>query len=252
MTCRFHGERPLFSLGRLDMSYTSRLSYGALLFVNVGCMALTETEKTAQVSPQFFESAPTAVARSPVPEAEDSLCVRVDWVGRKVAAANSQIRPDLKFATIQSPSPELFHVDQRVVYITDGLVKQLPTEADLAAVLAYEMARMVAEREARARLDLRAAAARPPIQLPIGGTGPAAATDMAATVEMAKYDQARRDLQKAPIKLDPQELARKYLEGAGYLRTDFDRVQPQLQIAERNVALERLVKGQPAPNTWSR
>lgn len=234
------------------MSQFSRFAYGALLFANAGCMALTETEKTAQVSPQFFESAPTSVARSPVPAAEDSLCVRVDFVGRKVAAANSQIGVHPKFATIQSPSPELFHVDQRVIYITDGLVKQLPTEADLAAVLAYELGRIVAEREARARLDLRAAAARPPIQVPIGSTGPSAATDMVATVEMAKYDKARRDLQKAPEKLDPQELARKYLEGAGYLRTDFDRVQPQLQAAEKNVSLERLVKGQPAPNTWSR
>jgi predicted Zn-dependent protease len=233
------------------MRQLSQFAYGALLFANAGCMALTETEKTAQVSPQFFESAPTSVARSPVPAAEDSLCVRVDFVGRKVAAANSQIGVHPKFATIQSPSPELFHVDQRVIYITDGLVKQLPKEADLAAVLAYEMGRIVAEREARVRLDLRAAAARPPIQLPIGSTSPSAA-DMAATVEMAKYDKARRDLQKAPEKLDPQELARKYLEGAGYLRTDFDHVQPQLQAAEKNVSLERLIKGQPGANTWSR
>ena len=75
---------------------------------------------------------------------------------------------------------------------------------------------------------------------------------MVSTAEMAKYDKQRRDLQQAPVKLDPGELARKYLEGAGYQRVDFDRVQPQLQAAEKNSAQERHIKGLPAPNSWSR
>ncbi len=232
------------------MTQISRLAYSAVLLSGVGCVGFLEPEKTAQVSNQFFESAPQAVAKSPVPAAEESICVRVDFVGRKVVAANPQIGMRPLFATIQSPSPEIFHVDQRVVYITDGLVKQLPSEADLASALSFELARMVAERESRVRQDLKFNAARPPIQLPIGGTGPLAATDMVSTFEMAKYDKARRDLQQTPAKLNPETLARNYLEQAGFLRTDIDRVQPQLQAAEKNSSLERQTKGMPAPNAW--
>ena len=81
---------------------------------------------------------------------------------------------------------------------------------------------------------------------------PMAATDMVSTFEMAKYDKARRDLQKIPAKLNPEELARNYLEQAGFLRTDIDRIQPQLQAAEKNSTLERQTKGMPAPNAWTK
>jgi hypothetical protein len=241
-----------FKPGRFDMTHLSRLACGAVFFTT-GCVAFPDSEKTAQVSPQFFESAPPTVAKSPPPPAaEDTLCMRVHVVGHKVLAANPQIGLRPTFATIQAPAPEIFHVDQRVIYITDGLVKQLPSEADLAAVLAFQLARMVAEREARVKQDLKLAAARPPIQLPIGGTGPMSATDMASTAELAKYDKKRSDLQQAATKINPETLARNYLEGAGFLRTDFDRVQAALQSAEKNYSLERRLKGQPGPSARSR
>lgn len=226
-----------------------------LLFASlaaVGCV--TPPEKTAQVSGQFFDSspAPASVAKSPIPAADTSICARVDFVGRKVVAANPQIGMRPLFATIQSPTPEIFHVDQRVIYVTDSLVKQLPSEGDLAAVLSFELARMVAERESRVKQDLKFSAVRPPIQLPIGDPGAFGPTDMASAVELAKYDKVRRDLQQLPAKLNPETLARNYLEQAGFQRTDIDRVQPQLQAAEKNSALEKQVKGIPAPNAWTK
>jgi len=220
-----------------------------LFLLAIGCVSSAD-EKTAQVSSQMFETPPTAVAKSSMPQAEDSICLRVDVVGRKVVAANPQIGMRPLFATIQSPTPEIFHVDQRVVYVTDGLVKQLPSEGELAAALSFELARMVAERESRVKQDLKFNAARPPISLPIGG--PTTMGDMASTVEMAKYDKQRRDSQQMPVKLNPETLARNYLETAGFQRTDIDRVQPQLQAAERNTAVERQVKGLPAPNAWTK
>jgi predicted Zn-dependent protease len=234
------------------MTHLSRLPYAFLLLTAVGCVGLPEPEKTPQVSGQFFEAPPAAMPKAQLPRPEDSLSVRVDFVGHKLVAANPQIGLRPLFAAAQSPTPEIFHVDRRFIYVTDGLVKQLPSEADLAAVLAFELARMVSEREARVRQDLKLAAARPPIQLPIGGTGPLAATDMVSTFEMAKYDKERRDLLKPSTKLHPETLARDYLESAGYSRTDFDRVQPILQAAEKNSALERHVRGLPAPSVWSR
>ena len=237
--------------GRTDMTPFPRLAFGTVLLFVVGCVALNEPEKLPTVSGHFNDSPPPqTVAKSPLPAAEETVSVRVDFVGRKVLAANPQIGMRPTFMTVKSPTPEIFHVDQRMIYITDGLVKQLPSEADLAAALSFEFGRMVAEREARVRQDLKFNSARPPIQLPIGGPGSLAATDMASTVEMAKYDKARRELQQIPAKLNPETLARNYLEQAGFGRTDIDRIQPQLQAAEKNCTLERQTKGTVAPNAW--
>lgn len=209
-------------------------------------------EETAQVSSQFFEAAPARTARKPAPAAEDSICIRVDAVGRKVLAANP-IGMQPLFATFQSSTPEIFHVDQKMVCITDGLVKQLPSEADLAAALSYELARMVAEREARVKNDLKQAEIRAPIQLPIGENGgqPSAA-DMASTVEMARYEKKRQAIrQPAAVRVNPETLARDYLKSAGYDRTELDRVLPLLQAAEKNFTIERQVKGTTIPSAWT-
>jgi predicted Zn-dependent protease len=216
-----------------------------------GCVGMEDTAKTAQVSSPLFEAPPTTVAKSQAPAADPSVSLRVDVVGRKVLAANPQIGMSPMFGTIQSPTPEIFHVDQKVVYVTDGLVKQLPSEGDLAAALSYELARMVAEREARVKQDIKYNTPRPPIDLPIGGPSPSAA-DMASTAEMAKYDRKRREVAQAPAKLNPETLARGYLEKAGFMRTDFDRALPSLQAADKNSTWERQMKGVAAPNAWTK
>lgn len=230
------------------MTRLSRLAWCALPLLT-GCVT---TEETAQVSSQFFESAPSRTAKKPAPAAEDSICIRVDAVGRKVLGANP-IGMQPLFATFQSPTPELFHVDQRMVCITDGFVKQLPTEADLAAVLSYELARMVAEREGRVKSDLKQAELRPPIQLPIGDNGgQMSAADMMSTAEMAKFETKRDALKKpAAVRVNKETLARDYLQKAGFERTEMDKVLPLLQAAEKNFALERQMKGMALPNTWN-
>jgi predicted Zn-dependent protease len=226
----------------------------ALLFA--GCTSFDPPEKTAQVSSQFFDSpAPGRVARSAPPVADDSTCLRVDYVGRKVLAANPQIGMKPAFATIQSKDAELFHIDQRMIYITDGLVKQLPSEADLAAALSYELARMVAEREARIKQDQKQLEPRPPIGVPIGdltgNTGRGLTNDIASQAELARYDQARKASRQPVARPNPDNLSRDYLEKAGFTRTDFDHIQAALQAAARNTALERQVKGFAPTSSWS-
>lgn len=230
------------------MTRISRLAWCALPLLT-GCVS---TEETAQVSSQFFEAAPARTARKPAPAAEDSICIRVDAVGRKVLGANP-IGLQPIFATFQSPTPEIFHVDQKMVCITDSFVKQLPNESELAAVLSFELARMVAEREARVKSDLRQMEVRTPITLPIGDNGgQASAADMMSTVELAKYEKKRDAARKMnAARINPQTLARDYLQKAGYDRTEFDKVQPLLDAAEKNYALERQMKGMVLPSAWT-
>jgi len=241
--CRLH---PCFNL---SVALFVALFAGAL---GAGCVQ--DQQKTAVVSSQFFDGAVKQSARANMPAADESLCVRVDYVGRKVLADNPDIGMKPLFATIASPQPELFHVDQRIVYITDGLVKQLPSEAELASALSYELARMVAQREARVKRENKLVEPRPPIRVPVGNDGQFPTSDMVSTVELARYDQARkasRADQNKPVRVQPDQLARTYLEKSGFQRSDFDRVLPLLQAADKNSSLEKQVKGLTSSGAWT-
>jgi hypothetical protein len=229
-----------------------------LLLVPFVCAACVNFEmpgqKTEQVSP-LFDQPPPAVraAKVNMPGADESICIRVDLVGRKLIHANPQLGLQPHFAAFGSDKPELFHVDQKMVCVTDGLVKKLTSEADLAAALSFELGRMVAEREARVKQDLKTAAVRAPIQTQVGNAGQFVGPDMSAAVEMARYDQARQDAKKSAliVRPDPELLARDCLEKAGFQRTDYDRIQPTLAEAAKNASLERQVKGVAPTGNWS-
>ena len=229
-----------------------------LLLLPLACAACVDFElpgmKTEQVTP-FFDGPPPTVhaAKVNMPGADESICIRVDSVGRKVVAANPQLGLQPHFAAFGSETPELFHVDRKMVCVTDGLVKKLTSEADLAAALSYELGRMVAEREARVKMDLKTAAVRAPIQVQVGNAGQFGGPDMSAAIELARYDQARQDAKKAAtiVRPDPEILARDYLEKAGFQRTDYDRIQPVLADAAKNASLERQVKGVTPTGNWA-
>jgi hypothetical protein len=229
-----------------------------LLVLPLFCAACVDFEmpgqRTEQVTP-FFDGTQTPVraAKVNMPGADESICIRVDAVGRKVIAANPQIGMQPHFAAFGSPTPEMFHVDRKVVCVTDGLVKKLTSEADLAAALSYELGRMVAEREARVKQDLKTAPVRPPMQMQVGNAGQMNEQDMSAAVEMARYDQAVQDAKKAALikRPDPELLARDYLEKAGFQRTDYDRIQPVLAEAAKNASLERQVRGVTPSGNWA-
>ena len=183
--------------------------------------------------------------------ADPALGMRVDAVGRKLVAANPQAGLTPLFATIGgAPEPEIFHADPRVVWVTEGLVRQCKSEAELAAVLASELGRMVSEREASASREARVAEARLPMQLPIGGSGNAYEADPTYFMEMAKYEtqhprSARNKILPPP---DPRIVAGALLEQAGFSKADLDAVAPILRNAEKNCTFERQFKGTVDPN----
>ncbi|HZT79646.1 MAG TPA: M48 family metalloprotease, partial [Gemmataceae bacterium] len=71
---------------------------------------------------------------------------RVAEVGQKVVLANPQVGMRPIFQTTGTPQPEVFHKGTGQVVISEGLVKQCRTDGELAAVLALELGKMVAER----------------------------------------------------------------------------------------------------------
>jgi hypothetical protein len=232
------------------MSRRVRLAGLALVALS-GCVPLdlfrTESE-FAQVPTSPFAPSVVQIVKRTNPNftpAPSDVGLRVDAVARKLLAANAQTGLKPMFATIGSPEPEMFHADQSMVYVTEGLVRQCKSEAELAAVLAFELGRMVSEREAAASRDTRTAEPRPPMPLPIGNQGDPFAADPSYFFEMAKFEKehprsARTKILPPP---DPRLVAGTLLDQAGYQKSDLDAVAPILRNADKNYTLERQFKG---------
>lgn len=219
-----------------------------------------DRDATRQVPANPFDNGapPPPVARASYTAAGLDVAARVDTLGRKIVAANPQsgVRP--LFHTIGAPvgapagapgpaqggaAAAVFHQRTDAIFITEGLVRQCKTDAELAAVLCHELGKMVAERETLAGLQARVPEQPGPTDVPIGNDtagsfGPADQTHLA---ELAKY--GRRAPGPAPRLPPPDadQLARGYLEKAGYCKTDLDGVAPLLNAASTNVALERQI-----------
>lgn len=228
------------------------------LAVSAGCLPFELTKDNAefaQVPANPFPSPPQATVRAKAnyAPASQEVAWRVDSVGRKLLTQDATSGlPGFQpmFATIGSPQPEIFHVDMNLVYVTEGLVKQCKTEGQLAAVLASELGRMVVEREATARREVRDPERQPPASLPIGGQGHAGAADPIHLMELAEYEKSNPKAPRPLPRPDLRKVAGKLLEQAGFPPADLDAVQPLLQGAEQQDVLERQFKGMPMPGNW--
>ena len=225
-----------------------------LLLALTGCTAmgsLFEEEKTTELAwNDPSADAPPVVRKANFAPASQEVAWRVDQVGRTLAGENSQYGLRPLFATIGSPQPEVFHAGAQLVYVTEGLVRQCKTDAELAAVLAAEMGKMVAEREARVGKDLRDPDRLPPVQLPIGTNGFGNdAADPTNFIEAARFEK-KYPRNRRLARPDPQAVARSLLEQGGYKATDLDTVEPILQAAHRNCTLEQQFKGVPKQADW--
>ena len=232
------------------MARAGRLAAMALLML-AGCLPLEllhSDADLAQVPTSPFAPTPAQSVRLGRPNftpAAQDVSMRVDAVGRKLLAANPQAAIKPLFATIGVATPEIFHTDLTMVYVTEGLVKQCRGEPELAAVLAHELGRMLSEREAALSRDTRTNEPLPPVPLPIGSMGSPMAADPNYTMEMARYEKEHpRAARKKPLPPpDPRLVAGVLLEQAGFQKTDLDTVAPILGAAEQNCTLERQFKG---------
>src|SRR5262249_41010825 len=130
--------------------------------------------------------------------------MRVDFVGNKILAANPDAHIKPLFATIGAEQAEVFHQGDKMLYITDGLVKKCKPEGHPAAVLSEELAAMESERRTLARGGLREAPdpARP-ITVPVGNAGQFNSPDLTHLAELSKSDKARANSASRPEPIDP-------------------------------------------------
>jgi len=179
-------------------------------------------------------------------QANLQAATRVDSLGRTILAANPRIAGRPLFRTIGSPEPEIFHNSNTDIYITQGMVDRCQTDAELAAVLCYELGRMVAEREALLTPEERRARVLPPLDagLPRDVAGASTEPDQFRLMELARF-QKERDRELAQTPPEPEALARVYLKRAGFAATDLDHVKPQLSQAAKNSTLAKQMTSSP-------
>jgi len=236
-----------------------------------GCLPLTEERTTLVGGNPFNQPAKLApVTQVNYSPASKEAALRVDQAGQKLIQGNPQLGFHPLFATIGSPRLELFHTaapieapkpgektlpplmgSRPVIYITEGLVKRCPSEIELTAVLSYEIGRIQSEREEKVNPDIRSPERMPPIRVPIGNMGDSSgfSSDMTAAAELAKFE---RRFPKRPQPLpppDPRKVATTVLERAGFPPTALEVIEPLLQEADHQAALERQIKGGVVP-TW--
>jgi hypothetical protein len=200
-----------------------------------------------EVAKSGFRSKPVDVPAAS--EASVAVAARVDQVGRQLVSQNPFLGVEPTFHTIGRREPELHHPDLSGVFITEGLAGRCQTDAELAAVLATELAKMAAEKRTADRMRLP-----DPLQtLPdAGGTAPG--SDPTQLAVQAVFDQklTRGDKkEKKPTTDDPRALAEEILRSAGYEAKSLDTVAPLLEEARRHSAVAEHLGGRRSKPRWS-
>lgn len=210
-----------------------------------GCM--TDGEWSVSRMLGWDDGKPRSSAK--MPKADLATAQRVDELGRKIIAQNTFTGIEPMFHTIGVPETVLFHRGTEELMISEGLVKQCKTEAELAAVLCSELGHMMADK----RGAKRAGADRdsiPSIGMPtsagLGGGSPA---DSARTAELA-YQEKRAKAIAAGETADASKFASDLMRGSGFDPAELDRVAPLLK--QRSTTIQKQLSAPaPAPR-WDR
>ena len=228
----------------------NRWCLGLLLLA--GCLPLQtvpEELPTQQVATTFGEPRRPMPTRVNYPPAAREVSIRLMLVKDKLVGHNPQFA-ELFVMAIGSPDPEIFHVGTNQIFVTEGLVRQCETDGKLAGALAYEMGRMVAEREASIADEIRQPERLRPIQ-PLVGHGMTREMDPTRYAEMALYEKEHPKHAKKLTPPNPQQVARGLLENASFQRTELDAAWPVLQNAARFSGWENQFKGTMKQSGWT-
>ncbi len=218
-----------------------RILAAGLLIGLVGC--LPETAQLALVpsdNAEIQRLAAKPIQRAPATEA---VAKRVIVVGRQVVAGNRSLGVRPTFTTIGVPQEELFHRGVEEIYISEGLVKKCPNDDQLAALLALELGRIIAEREILGGTTVSRSLPRHlPEDVPVGNdhSGSFGSPDGTRMMELAQAEKAA----KAPrTPAEPEALARIYLRRAGFDETKVKATESLARLADANSTLARQMTG---------
>jgi hypothetical protein len=182
------------------------------------------------------------------------IATHVNEVGQKVLLANPQIGIKPLIHVFGDEKPEVFHRGTSEIGITVGLAKACKTDAELAAVIAQELGKIISEREARLAQRNQKFERQPPVNMTVGNDnrGFNGDVDMTRMAELARFEKDRRQVDEPPPPPpDPKALARLYLINAGFAASELDTVDPLLGAAAQNGSLEKQFNNNDLKRPWT-
>lgn len=219
-----------------------------LLLLSLGCVE--ESQRGLLVPPGSEPPKTTALrpifqgTRDPGHEASTK---RLYAVGGRLIEANPQAGLRPQFASVGAPHPEIFHsgggLSGYLIVASDGLINRCKSDAELAAVIAMEMGKIVAERESAAGPSLHQPEKPLPPDVPIGpdAGGHFGSPDGTRVMEVARQ-QPKRARTDRPAPPSPQALAKTYLAKAGFDAAVLVEVGPLLRQADGHAEVEKAIK----------
>lgn len=233
------------------MKRLATLTAGAALLFSTGCMHNGEWSVRKALG---WDDAPPNRVATPLPKdmpmPNPAIAERVELLGRKVVAQNTFIGVDPLFHTIGVKENVLFHIGPERLVISEGLVEQCKTDAELAAVLCSELGQMVSEKRTAKALGRDV----DPIPDATHGAGLPGGSpfDAGQQVNLAYHDKQFPRGGQRPDPIDAKRTARELLVDAGYSPAELDRVEPLLKQSERGEQLKKQMSASAPPPDWKK
>ncbi len=207
-----------------------------ILAATLGACGCVWDQQASQRGPAVPDNPALSQKQIEMSQANTQTCTRVYSIGQKLLASNRDLPQQTIFLTVGQPTPEVFHQSNNKIVVTQGLVESCKTDAELAAVLALEVAKIAAERIVLAPFDSEPEIHQPIDPGHIGGNiaGVANPADPARLQERALYEQEQRREYTASHLPDPNRLARLYLRRAGFAEAELDHARPILRCRRRS------------------
>ena len=192
----------------------------------------------------WLNNVPVDVSKANAPPT--AMTARVDQVGRQLVGTNPFLGFEPTFHTIGQVAPEICHPDAGGVFVTAGLVERCRSDAELAAVMATELAIMRAEKQ----LTDRPRRAEPLGPLPDGASG----TDPTQLGTQALFDKKLGSRPASAPSAKPEDrraVAAELLKNAGYDPKALDAVEPLLAEAATHHTAAKTFGGRTGKPQWS-
>lgn len=185
-----------------------------------------------------------------VTQASVESSARVDKTGRQLLSGSPFLGVEVAFQTIGRAEPELFHHDAHGLFISEGLVNRCKSNDQLAAVLASEIAQMVAETRMTERMQLPEPIPEAALGNKLDGTTD---FDPPRAMELARFEKLARNPaeKKKWASADPRAIAKGMLKDAGFDSKSLDEVAPMLHEAGRNQNIAKQLGGRGDTPRWS-
>jgi predicted Zn-dependent protease len=212
-----------------------------LALLAAGCLD-ADTDRTG------LKNVPVDTTKAPVAPAE--MAARVDQVGRQLVGTSPFLGFEPTFHTLGHPEPEICHPDSGGLFVSAGIITRCKDDAELAAVLATELAIMKEER----RLIDRPRRLEPMTTAPEGGPGGGVGSDLNLVGAQALADKklgSRPARPPAAKPLDRRAVAAELLTNAGYDPKALDAVEPLLAEAATTHKASATFGGRAGKPRWS-